>query len=196
MQTTYSAAMSATLSRFLSDLFASGIVQMPAGAIETDRDASLRVLRHRRDALAQTLAAPPPALDEPVALDAAVCFASLCASFATGRPLPPLPRVPRGPSQHWSGDLSLSFVPDLTRLVRAARGSGPLTAALDAVAAQWPLACVGLGEGPIDGFWDDPALQMLYVDRAIERGHMPSDPRAASLVTVAAPAARAEAAAT
>ena len=180
------------LSSFLADAFARGEVVVPVATIETDAAATAGVLRDRVAELTPTLAGPPPPLNEPLALATAEWFAGFCKSFAHAAPVSKPPPSPQTAADHWSGDLVMSLLPDLRRIAAAARGGdAKLVAELDRVAADWPLACVGLVDSPVDPFWSDSALRMLFIDRATERGATPSDPRAIAMLAVASGAAAA-----
>lgn len=81
----------------------------------------------------------------------------------------PCPAAP-SPSVCYSVDLTFSALPDLISLARGIAVDNPLTAGLMALATQWPLSSVGVGDVTavkIDGFIHEDCLARLYVDRII-----------------------------
>jgi hypothetical protein len=86
-------------------------------------------------------------------------------------------RCPAEPSpiSAYSVDLSLRFLPDVVRIARAASGNDPLLNPLMRLATEWPLSSVGVSlpePGDISGFWSDPGLRRLYVDRVLEHNDL------------------------
>jgi len=73
-------------------------------------------------------------------------------------------------SAHYSIDLALRFLPDLTRMARGAAANDPLVELLGTLACRWPLSSVGVpGTVPasIDVIAGHPGLLRLYVDRVL-----------------------------
>ena len=82
--------------------------------------------------------------------------------------------TPVAASAHYSADLTLRFLPELTRLARCAAADDPLVGALRQLAAAWPLSSVGMPEiepepKAIETLLSDASLLRLYVDRIVER---------------------------
>lgn len=86
------------------------------------------------------------------------------------------------PAVCYGVDLTFRFLPDLTRLARAASPGDPLVKRLTSWAAEWPLSSVSVPDvtvNSIEGFIADRSLRMLYVDRilAARDTNRLSDPR-------------------
>jgi hypothetical protein len=74
---------------------------------------------------------------------------------------------------HYSVDVTLRFLPDAVRLVRAAASGDQLGDELVRLANHWPLSAVGIDgaeAGNLDTLVADPCLLQMYVDRILARG--------------------------
>lgn len=75
--------------------------------------------------------------------------------------------VERDAATHYSVDLALRFLPDVSRLANPA---DPLIGSLEALGRRWPLSSIGMANvnpESLDGVVDNPCLLALYVDRVI-----------------------------
>jgi hypothetical protein len=73
-------------------------------------------------------------------------------------------------SAHYSIDLTLRFLPDLTRMAQGAAANDPLVELLGTLACRWPLSSVGVAgvvPASIDVIAGHPGLLRLYVDRVL-----------------------------
>ena len=185
---------------FYQGLLAEGRPQLqsshaPLGAeIDLAADCLLEHARYARSSLAFS----PPAPDRnAVRWGAAMVYRS--AQFLAFRDLGAelierdlqlKPPPANTPAVCYGVDLSFQFLPDLLRLTKALSQSDPLLEVLRKWSADWPLSSVGVAgvsPGPIDGFIDDPALRMLYIDRIIrtkDLGRL-NDPRVARAAAAA-----------
>ena len=94
--------------------------------------------------------------------------------------LPVLRTAPQGtdPSEQFSVDLCLRFLPDLVRLARAASTSDPLVTVLLELGADWPLSSVGIsgvslsanGQGRVMALTQHAAVWQMYIDRVPQTG--------------------------
>jgi hypothetical protein len=94
------------------------------------------------------------------------------------------------PSVCYSVDLTLRFLPDLTRLARAVSPDDPLVGHLIDLGGRWPLSSVGVaGVVPvcISPILENFCLRQLYVDRVISANDQSrlNDPRVIDAVRAA-----------
>jgi hypothetical protein len=165
------------LSTFLDRLFADGSVVFtaaPARAAETDVEAVTLLRAVHADAL-RTLAGPPLEFRPPVALAAAEFLRHAC-WFLVSRD-EPADRVegalvlppPGDAAEHFSGDLTLRYLPHVERRARALAPDDLLSRRLAEVLATWPLSGVlADAAGPprtTPAFDDHPGLLLLYAER-------------------------------
>lgn len=170
------------LTSFLTALFESGCVQVPAGgetSAETLRAAEQILTDFEREYRC-SLPGEPPTFNMAIACQAAEALYGICRCLVY-RELDPekvlsrpeLDRAENTATAHYSADVVLRFLPDAWRLVRAASESDTLAPRLVALGRRWPLSSIGIpGVWParIDAIAADPTLLALYVDRVIERG--------------------------
>ena len=172
-----------SLSVFLRALFDHGRVQVAA----PDRNVSCQDVTAAEEALreqdgASRLEGPEklPELNLAVAMWAAKTCYGACQLIvfrqldeqAIGELLPAAAPPGDPPSRHWSGDLTLRFLPDLLRQASIASEEDPLLRHLRSLAYQWPLSSVGIeGIAPehVDELAASPSLLQLYVDRILAR---------------------------
>jgi hypothetical protein len=166
---------------FLEQLFRDGRVTVPATATpwEFDADAERWVLEFDRSARL-SLPGVAPELDFAAAAWAAERLAEtvrlaitrdagleeIARAFAT-----PCPAA-RSPSVDYSVDLFFRYLPDVFAWVRRLAANDPLVAALEKLAAEWPLSSVGIvgiAAASIDAFIGHAGLRRLYADRIIAR---------------------------
>ena len=74
---------------------------------------------------------------------------------------------------HYSIDVTLRFLPDMTRQATSAAANDPLVELLHGLACRWPLSSVGMPgvvPGSIEVIAGHPGLLRLYVDRVLGSG--------------------------
>lgn len=180
---------------FYRGLLADGRASLTTSDAAADREltAAVACLLERAAAERHTLADTPPVPDCAAAQWAArmlyraaqfIAFRELGAELIPRDLQPPCPAA-ASPAVCYGVDLAFRFLPDLLRLARSLSDADPLLEVLQCWAAEWPLSSVGISgvtPGPIDDFFHDPALRMLYLDRIIRCGDAGrlDDPRVAA----------------
>ncbi|WP_425617732.1 hypothetical protein NA78x_001419 [Anatilimnocola sp. NA78] len=175
--------------RFLRQLFDHGRVTVPAQAsLQVDERELGSLLLDVDQSYRRHLPAEMPPLDLASAAQGALLLYR-CAQLLAQRDLGMTelenllaataenPSEPT-PTEHYSSDLCLRFLPDLIRLARAAAVNDPLVACLLEVGRRWPLSSVGINEIVLDEMGHarvrqlatHPALFQLYVDRVLQTG--------------------------
>jgi hypothetical protein len=169
---------------FLQDLLERGHVRVPpvAEPIDPADKALTAAIENLATESRADLAGDAPAFSVPVATWALALLENACrflvyreydaediaAAFAQPRPDQP------SPSTHYSADLFLHHLPEITRLARGVGQADPLVDHLLTIAHTWPLSSVGIEGVEIDDktlapILSHPTLSRLYVDRIIDR---------------------------
>jgi hypothetical protein len=174
-----------SLPSFLMELASTGRVQVPRGLVIPPEDAAgcRPIIRALDDArrLEMAYSAPPLAMETALWAGTTLyhacqffVFRELSADLIQETLATPCPE-PVSAETIYSADLLLSHLPQLARLARGISPGDPLLNALAELGRRWPLSSVGMGlNGPfaVDTILADRSLEMLYVDRIIERADM------------------------
>ncbi len=175
-----------SLAKFISSLFESGAVEVPLIAPwdEADVQAAREAIVAGELIYRDSLTAGTPMLDAEAALWGArqLYRAAQCLVFrgydtsAAKRELSSKPAGEINASVHYSVDLTMRFLPDLSRHASALPKDDSLTIMLQAWASEWPLSSVGIelhqppSDSRLESVVSDRALLTLYLDRVVARG--------------------------
>lgn len=168
--------------RFIADLFDHGRIVLDGDEQPgwDDLDAMSQALVEFELIWRPTLSDEPPALSPAAAMWAGEMLYSACQMLTyrelgedeiTKRLTRPCPEQP-SPEVCYSVDLTFRFLPDLTRIARAAADEDPLVTQLLQWATDWPLSSVGIkgiSDVDVEPFIHDRCLRTTYVDRVIAK---------------------------
>tara|TARA_R110002096_G_scaffold159011_2_gene324576 strand:+ start:9807 stop:10436 length:630 start_codon:yes stop_codon:yes gene_type:complete len=150
----------------------------PIGFVRTSTEHELKRMDERRKL---EMAHAAPELDLDSAIWAAKQVARIC-QFLVYREIPaeqidadlkpPCPS-PKGPSQTYSVDLTMHWLPELLRRAHNIASADPMILPLQRLAWEWPLSSVGIGlqvgesdrEPDLGPILESASLLQLYVDR-------------------------------
>ena len=169
------------LTSFLHDLFEHGRVATKSAEVSVDdQQHALHVLREFECYDRANWPAGQPDFSEQIGLWSAKLLYHAC-HFVVERDAKPesleraltiQPPEPPSASAHYSADLTLRFLPDVTKLAQTAAEDDPLGEMLLNLARQWPLASVGMTavrDVEVRCIVQNPCLLQAYVDRVILR---------------------------
>ncbi len=171
-----------SLNRFLCLLFEHGHVQVAgfADINNADRVAASETLLQTEAAWRMNVPAGAPDFHPGAALWSAEQFFRCC-QFAVQREIDIVAidgalsgNCPDSGASaaHYSADLTLRFLPDLTDLIAGIASSDPLVAHLHALGRSFPLSSVGMKDVEdinIEVIAQDDCLMQMYVDRIVDR---------------------------
>lgn len=169
------------LGEFVAALAEGGQVRVVADAAGPPAGAIDQVLRERDAVLRLDAAGTPPPLDliagrwsARLLYRACACFAfrDIAAETIAKDLAEPCPSARDLAATHWSVDLVFEHLHDLFGLARAIAAEDPLLVALRRLAADWPLAAVGIPGVPLGDptrLLADDCLRVRLLDRIVAR---------------------------